>query len=186
MTDASSSVDRMIDDVIRREGGFVAHPADRGGPTKFGITQATLSHALGRAASAAEVQALSAEQASEIYRREYYQGPRIDQLPARIQPLIFDSAVNHGPGRAIAFVQQVCNLAGFGQLVVDGVCGPKTIRAAHDAAWAMKDWLLPALVEERRSFYHAIVERDPGQAVFLSGWLARLREFDPPVERSVA
>lgn len=186
MTDVSSPVDKMIDDVIRREGGFVDHPADRGGPTKFGITQATLARSLGRAATAVDVEALSPDQARQIYRRDYYHGPRIDQLPARIQPLIFDSAVNHGPGRAIAFVQQVCNLAGFGQLAVDGACGPRTIRAAHDAAWAMKDWLLAALVEERRNFYHAIVERDPSQAVFLDGWLARLREFDLPMERLVA
>jgi hypothetical protein len=50
----------------------------------------------------------------------------------------------------------------------------------------MKDWLLAALVEERRNFYHAIVERDPSQAVFLDGWLARLHEFDLPMERLVA
>jgi len=186
MTDVSSTIDRMIEEVIRREGGFVDRPADRGGPSKFGITQASLAHSLGSTATALDVEALSPDQARQIYRRDYYHGPRIDRLPARIQPLIFDSAVNHGPGRAIAFVQQVCNLAGFGQLVVDGVCGPRTIRAAHDAAWAMKDWLLAALVEERRNFYCAIVERDPSQAIFLDGWLARLREFDLPMERLVA
>ncbi|HSA81105.1 MAG TPA: glycosyl hydrolase 108 family protein [Geminicoccaceae bacterium] len=186
MTDVSSAVDRMIEDAIRREGGFVDRPADRGGPSKFGITQATLAGSLGRAATSRDVEALSPDQARQIYRRDHYHGPRIDRLPARIQPLIFDSAVNHGPGRAIAFVQQVCNLAGFGPLVVDGLCDPKTIRAAHDAAWAMKDWLLAALVEERRNFYRAIVARDPGQAVLLERWLAHLREFDPPMERSAA
>jgi lysozyme family protein len=180
------SVEAMIGDVIRREGGFVDHPADRGGPTKFGITQAALSRQLGRAATAAEVEGLSLDQARQIYRRDYYQGPRIDRLPERIQPFVFDSAVNHGPGRAIAFVQQVCNLAGFGELVVDGVCGPLTIRAAHDAAWAMKDWLLAALVEERRNFYQAIARADPSQAVFLEGWLNRLAEFQVPRERLVA
>jgi lysozyme family protein len=186
MTDVSATIDRMIEEVIRREGGFVDRPADRGGPSKFGITQASLAHSLGRTATALDVEALSPDQARQIYRRDYYHGPRIDRLPARIQPLIFDSAVNHGAGRAIAFVQRVCNLAGFGQLEVDGVCGPKTIRAVHDAAWAMKDWLLAALVEERRNFYRAVVERDPSQAVFLERWLARLREFDPPMERSAA
>jgi lysozyme family protein len=179
-------VEAMIEDVIRREGGFVNHSADRGGPTKFGITQATLSRRLSRAATRADVEALSLDQAREIYRRDYYQGPRIDRLPAAIQPFVFDSAVNHGPRRAIAFVQQVCNQAGFGQLAVDGVCGPNTMRAAHDAAWAMKDWLLAALVEERRSFYQAIVAADPSQAVFLEGWLNRLAEFDVAKERLVA
>ena len=202
MTEASSTVDAMIADVIRREGGFVDHPADRGGPTKFGISQAALARYCGRNVTAAEVAALGLDQASHIYRRDYYQAPRIDQLPARIQPFVFDSAVNHGPARAISFVQQVCSQAGFGAprataaaaggtappggLAVDGVCGPRTVRAAHDADWAMKDWLLAALVEERRNFYHAIVERDPGQTVFLKGWLARLREFDPALEGLVA
>ncbi len=180
------SVETLIEDVIRREGGFVDQPADHGGPTKFGITQAALARHLGRAAAAAEVEGLSLEQARQIYRRDYYQGPQIDRLPERIQPFVFDSAVNHGPGRAIGFVQRVCNLAGFAQLAVDGVCGPKTIRAAHDAAWAMKDWLLAALVEERRSFYQAIVEAEPSQGVFLEGWLHRLAEFEVPRERLVA
>jgi lysozyme family protein len=180
------SVEALIEDVIRREGGFVDHPADRGGPTKFGITQAALSHELGRAATRADVEALTPDRAKQIYGRDYYSGPRIDRLPADIQPFVFDSAVNHGPWRAIAFVQQVCNQAGFGQLAIDGLCGPNTIRAAHDAAWAMKDWLLAALVEERRGFYQAIVAADPSQAVFLDGWLNRLAEFDVPVERLVA
>ena len=34
----SRSIEQMIDDVIRREGGYVDHPRDRGGPTNFGIT----------------------------------------------------------------------------------------------------------------------------------------------------
>jgi lysozyme family protein len=189
MTGASSTIDMMIDDVIRREGGYVYHPADRGGPTKYGITRASLGRYCGRPATTAEVAALSLDRARQIYRRDYSQAPGIDRLPARIQPFVFDSAVNHGAVRAIGFVQQVCNQAGFGGpegLAVDGVCGPKTTRAAHDADWTMKGWLLAALLEERRNFYHAIVARDPGQAVFLNGWLARLREFDPAVEGLVA
>ena len=99
---------------------------------------------------------------------------------------MFDAAVNHGPGRAIRFVQQVCNDAGFGPLAVDGACGPLTGRVAAEADRAMGDWLLAALVEERRNFYVALVERDPGQRVFLKGWLNRLAEFDVPMERLVA
>jgi lysozyme family protein len=65
----------MIHDVIRREGGFVDHPADRGGPTKFGITQKTLSRALGRQATTEDVRRLTREIAAEIYRRTYYTNP---------------------------------------------------------------------------------------------------------------
>jgi lysozyme family protein len=30
----------LIDALIDREGGYVNHPADRGGPTRYGITEA--------------------------------------------------------------------------------------------------------------------------------------------------
>ncbi|MGH6899324.1 MAG: glycoside hydrolase family 108 protein [Geminicoccaceae bacterium] len=180
------AVEQMIDDVIRREGGFVDHPLDRGGPTNFGITQATLSRHLGRPASTADVRRLSRATARKIYRREYFEGPRIGQLPARVQPFVLDAAVNHGPGQAIRFVQRVCNGAGFGPLVVDGACGPRTSLAAAEAARAMGDWLLAALVEERRNFYLALVERRPEQRVFLDGWLNRLAAFDVPMARLVA
>jgi lysozyme family protein len=182
----SRSVEQMIDDVIRREGGYVDHPQDRGGPTNFGVTQATLSRHLGRPASTDEVRRLERTVAAEIYRREYYEVPRIDALPAGIQEFVFDAAVNHGPVRAIRFVQQVCDAAGFGPLAADGLCGPRTRQAAAAADRAMGDWLLAALVEERRNFYLALVERDPGQRVFLRGWLNRLAEFDVPMERLVA
>jgi len=33
------SIDELIDELIAREGGFVDHPADKGGPTRWGITQ---------------------------------------------------------------------------------------------------------------------------------------------------
>jgi lysozyme family protein len=78
-----------------------------------------------------------------------------------------DAAVNHGPGQAIRFVQQVCEAAGFGPLAADGHCGPRTRGAAAEADRIMGDWLLAALVEERRHFYLALVERHPEQRVFL-------------------
>jgi lysozyme family protein len=180
------AVEQMIDDVIRREGGFVNHPQDRGGPTNFGITQSTLSRHLGRPATIEDVRRLDPAIAREIYCQTYFERPRIGQLPVRIQPFVFDAAVNHGPARAIRFVQQVCNVAGFGPLAVDGACGPLTGRVAAAAERVMGDWLLAALVEERRNFYFALVEREPGQRVFLNGWLNRLAEFDVPMERLVA
>ncbi len=182
----SKSVEAMIDDIIRREGGFVDHPADRGGPTNFGITQKTLSRYLGRKVTRDDVRRLSRELAAEIYRRAYYLEPRIDTLPKSIRAFLFDSAVNHGPRRAIRFLQQVCNAAGFGPLTVDGLLGPATRRRAVAGEREMGPWLLAALAEERRMFYRLIVERDPSQRVFFKGWMNRLAEFDRMIERLVA
>ncbi|MGI9492917.1 MAG: glycoside hydrolase family 108 protein [Geminicoccaceae bacterium] len=175
------SVDAMIDDILRREGGFVDHPADRGGATNFGITIKTLSRYLGRAVTVSEVRGLSVDLAREIYRRSYYIEPRIDALPDRIQPFLFDAAINHGPRRAIKFLQAVCQDCGFGPNGIDGIAGPNTRRAAEAADQAMGDWLLAALAEERRLFYRLIVERDSSQKVFLAGWMNRVDEFDVEV-----
>jgi len=173
-----TAIDEMVDDIFRREGGFVNRSLDRGGATNLGITQRTLSRYLGRAASVEEVRNLTRDLAREIYEQNYYYGPGINKLPDPVQPFVFDSAVNHGPRRAIRFVQHVCNDAGFGPIDVDGAVGPQTLAAAASAQAAMGDVLLEALVEERRNFYLLIVRNDPTQRVFLDGWLNRLGEFE--------
>lgn len=180
------SVDSMIDDIIRREGGYVDHPADRGGPTNYGITHKTLARYLDREVTREDVRQLSKELAAEIYRRAYYLEPRLDALPSRVRPFLFDSAVNHGPRRAVRFLQQVLNAAGFGRLAVDGLAGPTTRHHAETGEKAMGPWLLAALAEERRIFYRLIVERDPSQQVFLKGWMNRVAEFDQGTERMAA
>lgn len=64
----------IIDDIIRRKGGFIHHPADRGGPTKYGITAKTLGewHHLGRTATSDEVSTLTESEAREIYRHSIH------------------------------------------------------------------------------------------------------------------
>lgn len=176
------TVQEMIDDILRREGGFVDHPADRGGPTKFGITQATLSRYIGRAALRSEVEGLSEDVARDIYERDYFYGPRIDRLPESIQPFVFDCAVNHGPRRAIKFVQSVCNQAGYQPaLDEDGAMGPNTRAGAVWAEMQMGEWFLKALLEERRNFYRVIVDARPSQRVFFQGWMSRVQEFETEV-----
>ena len=167
----------MLNDILRREGGFVNDPDDRGGATHYGITQKTLTQFLGRQASITEVKNLSKALAREIYERNYYYGPGIHKLPGAIQAFSFDAAVNHGPHRAIRFVQSVCNEAGFGPLSEDGITGPKTCAAADAAQAMMRDYFLQALVEERRGYYRMIVENNPSQSKFLNGWMNRIDEF---------
>lgn len=174
-------LDNMLDDVIAKEGGYVNHPADKGGPTNWGITQKTLSKYLEKVVSIEEVKGLDIETAKDIYELRYYRAPKIDRLPPPIQHFAFDCAVNHGPRRAIKFVQQVCHDAGFGPLIVDGLMGPKTKAQAFACYEELQDWMLLALIEERQMFYVSIVERNPSQEVFLKGWLNRARSFLPEI-----
>ena len=174
-------IEAMIDDVISKEGGYVNHPADKGGATKYGITQKTLSRYLETAVTIDMVKGLDLETARDIYELKYYRAPRIDRLPQDLQPFLFDCAVNHGPRRAIKFLQNVCNEAGFGPLSVDGLMGPKTKEQARACLEELGQWMIVALVEERQMFYVDIVERNESQEVFLKGWLARARSFLPQV-----
>lgn len=90
---------------LRWEGEkFTNDPRDPGGPTKWGVTQATLSLFLGRKASVREVANLSLETASEIYRKKYWDVIDGDHLPRGVDMLAFDIAVNMGPGRANPWV----------------------------------------------------------------------------------
>ncbi len=174
-------INQLIDDVLSKEGGYVNHPADKGGPTNFGITQSTLSRYLESVVSVDEVKTLDIQTARDIYELRYYRNPRIDKLPEAIQPFTFDCAVNHGPRRAIKFIQHVCSETGFGPLAADGLMGPKTKANADSCLASLGDWMLTALVKERRMFYLKIVENRSSQRVFLKGWLSRANSFLPDI-----
>lgn len=162
--------------MIAREGGFVHHPADRGGPTKYGITQRTFSEWLGRPATDDEVRQLDEETAREIYVARYIAGPRIDTLSPEIVPQVFDMAVNHGPRRAVRLLQEVLRLAGW-PIDVDGVIGPQTRRAAVEAREQMGPFLTNAIADQRGNYYRRLAAADPSQRVFLQGWLNRAEAF---------
>ena len=94
---------------LKYEGSFVNNPRDPGGPTNMGITIATLSHELGRAATITDVRNLSETGAgralvASIYRKRYWNLVNGDSLPKGVDAIAFDIAVNSGPGRALAWL----------------------------------------------------------------------------------
>src|SRR5215510_7555926 len=98
-------VDELIEELIEREGGYVDHPADRGGPTRFGITEA-VARAHGYAAEMAD---LPRDEAAAIYRRLYWLRPKFDQVAKRsprIAGELFDTGANMGPSVAATFLQR--------------------------------------------------------------------------------
>lgn len=170
------SVDQIISEILQKEGGYVNHPNDKGGPTKYGITQETLSSWLKRPASIEDVKSLDKETAAEIYKIQYYHGPRIDALPTDLQPQLTDMAVNHGPRQAIRLLQEVVSMAGF-ECSHDGVLGPATRKACEGAYQSMGPYLINAISERRELFYNRLVAVNPNQGVFLKGWLSRAKSF---------
>ena len=134
-------------------------PDDAGGLTRFGISQAAYPDL--------DIRSITREQAAEIYRRDYWQAIRGDDLPMRLAIQTFDHAVNVGPGVAVRLLQCACRVA------ADGVMGPNTIAAARSCDRQGPEASI-ALAEERISFYAGLILRKPSQAKFGKGWRRRV------------
>lgn len=164
-------VESIIDDIIRREGGFINHPNDRGGPTKYGITAKTLGNwrNLGRLATSDEVAALTEAGAREIYRHRYIVEPGFDAIahPA-LQVLLVDAGVHSGPQKAVKWLQEALGVT------ADGVIGSKT-RAALAATDQSK--LYNKVLAARLRHLGRLITHDPQQSVFAAGWMNRMAEF---------
>jgi lysozyme family protein len=174
-------VDTLIDGLIEREGGYVANPADKGGPTRFGITEA-VARANGYRGAMRD---LPREEAAAIYQRIYWLRPRLDEIArrsARVAAELFDTGVNMGPAVAVTFLQRALtalnrNGKDYPDLVPDGRAGPQTL-AALDAFMAIRGRtsgetvLLRALEALQGERYLRLAERRPANEAFLYGWLA--------------
>lgn len=170
-------IDDIIKDIIKKEGGYVDDPKDRGGATKYGITLKTLSNYLHKPCTKKDVENLTIDIASNIYKKTYYYEPRIDLLPEGLQPIVTDMAVNSGPIKAISMLQEVLNTLGYKLGIPDGIIGNNTISTSSRAIRQFGHRLINLLVERRKIFYINIVKNDPTQKRFLNGWLARADSF---------
>lgn len=112
---AAVSFDVAIDRVLAHEGGYVNNPRDPGGETNWGISK--------RAYPSVNIRTLTREGAKAIYRRDYWDAVRGDELPACVAFQVFDVAVNHGVSRAVKFLQEAVGV------LVDGRLGALTMAA---------------------------------------------------------
>lgn len=173
-------LDSIIDDLLDREGGYVHHHADRGGPTCWGVTEAVARASGYRGA----MRALPREEAAAIYRRLYWYKPGFDFVAERAPWLateLFDTGVNMAPAVAAAFLQRALNALNRGasdypDLALDGAVGPRTL-AALDAFLATRGRgaetvLLKAVEALQGERYLSLAEQRPANEAFLYGWLA--------------
>ena len=131
-----NTVQEVINDILQKEGGFVNHPDDRGGPTNFGITLKTYQK-YKKNATIEDLKRMLKVEAFTIYEIEYYRNTKIDKLTpisSLIAAEVLDTAVHMGPVVAISFLQQCLNAFNnkqefYRDLVVDGIIGNATIQA---------------------------------------------------------
>lgn len=122
-----SNFAKCLPEILKHEGGWADHPSDPGGATMKGITIGTYRQWKGRAVTKAELRAISDEEVAAIYKRNYWDKVRGDDLPAGLDLVAFDAAVNSGPARGARWLQTALGVA------ADGKIGPKTIAAALEA-----------------------------------------------------
>lgn len=181
------SVDDIIGDILRREGGFVNDPDDPGGATNHGVTIHTMRR-LGvdvdgdGDVDVNDVRQLSREKAGEIFKEHYYLRPGIAGLPEPLQASVFDMYVNAG-GAAITILQKLLVQFGF-SVSVDGALGPQTAGAAKAAYAAAPEHFVDAYGIARRNYYYALADRRPASRKYArrrnggkGGWITRAEEF---------
>lgn len=174
------NIDKTIDGIIEREGGYVWHEDDRGGPTCWGITQVVARANDYRG----DMKALPRELAHAIYRQRYVIDPgfnKVAKLSGAVADELADTGVNMGTVRASRFLQQALNAMNrngkdYPDLVVDGRLGPtslKTLKAYLDKRRKQggEAVLLTALNVLQGAKYIEIAEHDHSQQSFVFGWL---------------
>ena len=173
-------IDHLIEAVIDREGGYANHPADRGGPTRYGITQQVAR----TSGYTGDMRDFPRHQAEDLYRRLYWTRPAFDQIAPRaprIAEELFDTGVNMGPAVAATFLQRALNALNRGatdypDMTLDGRISPATLTAL-DAFLARRNpggetVLLKAIEALQGERYVALAETRPANEAFLYGWLA--------------
>lgn len=158
----------IVAEVINMEGGFVDHPYDKGGQTKYGISQRSYPNI--------DIKNLTQDQAKNIYFKDFWDKYHCMLVPEKFRHLYFDMLVNHGPRNATLILQRA--LAGsahskYKYLAIDGHFGTVTKEAL---ASSFRLTLLD-LVSERLLFYARLIRRKPNQKVFFSGWVSRSVSF---------
>jgi len=174
------AIDIIIDDIIRAEGDYSDNPADKGGKTRWGITEA-VARSNGYAGSMAE---LPKDFARAVYYRLYVVKPKFDKVLLLSVPIaseLVDTGVNMGTATACIMLQQALNAFNNGgklyaDLLPDGDCGQKTITALAAYLNARKNddgerVLLVAMNCLQGARYLDIAANKESQEVFCYGWL---------------
>lgn len=132
-----------------------------------------------------DVRALTRTQAQQIFVEHYFTRPRLAELPQMVHASVFDMYVNAGTN-AVKILQRLITRMGFAA-TADGIVGPNTIAAAHDAGRAAPLHLADAYGIARRNYYYALADQRPASRKYArtkaggkGGWITRAEEFIAP------
>lgn len=145
--------EQAVDIILKHEGGAVNHSQDPGGLTKFGISKRSYPNI--------DILSLDIEGAKKIYKQDFWDLLQLDLFPPSMRLIVFDCAVNQGPGAAIGLLQAALGVK------VDGVLGPVTFQKMAEANI---DKLINGYARLRLNRYID----NPKFSYFGEGWIRRL------------
>ena len=128
--------ERCLVETLAHEGGYVNHASDPGGETNMGISKRSYPNE--------DIRNMTRARAAQIYRRDFWDAVRGDELPLGLDLVAFDAAVNSGPSRGARWLQQALGVT------ADGIIGPQTISAAN--SWRDQSIVIERALGHRRNF----------------------------------
>jgi lysozyme family protein len=157
----NTSFARALDLVLKEEGGFVDNPNDPGGATNKGITIGTFRQWVKPGGTVADLKAITPQQVATVYRHQYWDAIKGDDLPAGVDYAVFDFAVNSGVGRAARYLQRIAGVPD------DGAIGNMTLAAVRGKPAA---FVIGQLCDSRLAFLRGLAT----WSTFGKGWGARV------------
>jgi lysozyme family protein len=149
--------------ILHHEGGYVNHPSDPGGRTNLGVTQAVYEDWVDGPVTEDQMRSLTVADVTPIYKRNYWDRVKADDLPAGVDFCTFDLAVNGGTGRGAKMLQKVVGVT------QDGGIGRNTLAAV--SRMSPVD-IIENYAAQREAFYRRLKTFD----TFGRGWLRRNEE----------
>ena len=151
--------DECLKMLLHHEGGYVNHPKDPGGETNLGVTKRVYE----KWGGTKDMKDLTVEDVAPIYKKEYWDKCRCDELESGVDWAVFDWAVNSGTGRAAKAIQKICGAT------QDGAIGPKTLALINTQD---TNYVVEEFGKIRQQFYESLKTFD----TFGKGWTRRNKE----------
>lgn len=157
--------DECLRELLVHEGGFVNHPKDPGGVTNLGVTKATYEDWVKHPVSVDFMRKLTVNHVRALYKSNYWDVVKGNDLPAGLDLCLFDFAVNAGPKRAARYLQVMLGVEADGQI------GVQTLRRLQEY---VRQKGVPHTINRYQDARRAYYPKLPTFATFGKGWLRRV------------
>lgn len=160
----ATNFDRALKRVLQYERGYSNHPDDPGGATMRGVIQRVYDAFREKEGlPLRSVKYLTDAELRKIYREQYWNKIRGDDLPHGVDFVVFDGAVNSGPVQSTKWLQRALDIP------ADGDIGQVTVNAARNED---PDDLIDDICDQRLAF----LKRLKTWPTFGKGWASRVSD----------